>query len=401
MDATDGAPSPGAPDPAHDLSVPARAEIGPDEFQAAFGERLADLLDPESWRSGQDLALVYDRMAQQVERAVRNEERIRQPIREQLFPRIATQAAAPKEAGLHRADLRAIERIHRDLLFQGGVECADGTVQKHDTLPITFYQVGVSLVSYRGDEGTWVQRLFRRDLRLDVGDPFDEALALLERRAARGGLNQTSERDELNELAQRAIMAYAERAVLLRKATAVWRLGHGNPAPFELLTGSGSVDMMIESTRMLEELILQHRKFLFVASEPGRRELLTIGQALQPLEYAIVERFSEHIAPTVARRHYQYHHRYEADTTIDGRRLTPAEWIGRFRDEVASRVVVGIYRASELAPPRVFYAHEDHTHLAAHIALADSVLQEHRGFPLLIDLADRICAATFGPDSLV
>ncbi|MCC7106760.1 MAG: hypothetical protein IT307_16630, partial [Chloroflexi bacterium] len=42
-----------------------------------------------------------------------------------------------------------------------------------------------------------------------------------------------------------------------------------------------------------------------------------------------------------------------------------------------------------------------HTHLAAHIALADSVLQEHRGFPLLIDLADRICAATFGPDSLV
>jgi hypothetical protein len=28
------------------------------------------------------------------------------------------------------------------------------------------------------------------------------------------------------------------------------------------------------------------------------------------------------------------------------------------------------------------------------------VLQNHRGFPVLIDLADRICATTFGPDSL-
>ena len=34
------------------------------------------------------------------------------------------------------------------------------------------------------------------------------------------------------------------------------------------------------------------------------------------------------------------------------------------------------------------------------IALADSVLQPHRGFPALIDLADKVCAITFGPESL-
>jgi len=88
------------------------------------------------------------------------------------------------------------------------------------------------------------------------------------------------------------------------------------------------------------------------------------------------------------------------DTTIAGRRLTPAEWIRRFLREVASQVVAGVYRASELAPPQLFYAHKDHSAVAARIAIADSVLQAHRGFPLLLDLADRVCAASFGGDSL-
>ena len=43
------------------------------------------------------------------------------------------------------------------------------------------------------------------------------------------------------------------------------------------------------------------------------------------------------------------------------------------RTTVASKVVVGLYRATRLAPAQVFYAHEDHAHLAAHIAIADSV----------------------------
>src|SRR5262249_20717224 len=78
----------------------------------------------------------------------------------------------------------------------------------------------------------------------------------------------------------------------------------------------------------------------------------------------------------------------------------PSEWIKRFRDRVACKVVVGLYRATQVAPAQVFYAHADHAHEAAHIVLADSVLQEHRGFPLLIDLADHVCASVFGSNSL-
>ena len=65
------------------------------------------------------------------------------------------------------------------------------------------------------------------------------------------------------------------------------------------------------------------------------------------------------------------------------------------------RIVKGVFRASELSPAQIFYAHEEHAHEAALIAIADSVLQEDRGFPMLIDLADTLCRATFGRETLI
>jgi hypothetical protein len=58
------------------------------------------------------------------------------------------------------------------------------------------------------------------------------------------------------------------------------------------------------------------------------------------------------------------------DDRWDGAKLRPEEWVIRFRDEVASQVLYGVYRASVLAPPQVFYAHRDHFELAAAIAIA-------------------------------
>lgn len=70
--------------------------------------------------------------------------------------------------------------------------------------------------------------------------------------------------------------------------------------------------------------------------------------------------------------------------------------VRRFAREAGSKIAVGVFRASTMAPPQVFYAHVDYVHEAALIALADSALQEHRGFPMLIDLAHTVCSATFG-----
>src|SRR5205823_14263396 len=84
----------------------------------------------------------------------------------------------------------------------------------------------------------------------------------------------------------------------------------------------------------------------------------------------------------------------------DGQKLSPEQWVTRFRSEVAPRVVVGTYRATLLAPAQLFYAHVDHADVAARVALADSVLQEQRGFPLLIDLAHTVCGSVYGGGSL-
>jgi hypothetical protein len=371
----------------------------PSAFETDFGESLAAVLDIGTWSTGEDLGEMYERISTEVEAAVRQEARVRNPLRSRLLPQIGKAASAPRGAGVFRASVDDLVRVHRGLLFTGAVEACDGTRFTHDTLPLTVTQIGVALVAYNGQLGTWVQRLFRRDLRESVADPVEEALTLLERRAQRSGLNQPGDSDDQSELARRAIMTYAERAVLLKRSTATWRLGHGSPAPYELLTGAaGTLDLMIEATRVLEELICVHKKFVFVPSEPARRLLLTIGDALQPLEFAVVETLRDHIWDIVGRS--EYYLPTASDTTINGRRLTPREWMQRFRDEVASQVVVGVYRASELAPAQLFYAHVDHAPEAALIALADSVLQPHRGFPMLIDLADRVCAFTFGPESL-
>jgi len=257
----------------------------------------------------------------------------------------------------------------------------------HDTLPITIAQIGVSLVSYQGDQGTWVHRLFRRDLRVGGLDPIDEAIALLEHRRKRDSTDVRSTRDKLSEFTQRGIMAYAERAILLHKSQALWRMGHGHPVPYELLTGGGLVvdkDMPLlrQSMEMWRELLINNKRWVFVTSAPSDRVLLTLGDALYPLEYALVGTPLQ-MMRDVASGHLPEGKRLKADTQA-------------FVEELGPQIVIGLYRASAQAPVRLFYAHRDCAHLAALIVVADSVLQEHRGFPMLIDLADAVCRTTFG-----
>jgi hypothetical protein len=175
-------------------------------------------------------------------------------------------------------------------------------------------------------------------------------------------------------------------------------MGHGSPPPYQLLLSAGNADVMIRSVRLLRELIEGYKKFVFVASEPENRAYLTIGQALRPREFAVIGTLNERIERFVSTIHFSGP--ATVDDRWDGVRLPPETWVTRFRDVVAPQVLVGVYRASLYAPPQLFYAHRDHFEVAARIALADSELQPNRGFPVLIDLADRTCKAVYGGGSL-
>lgn len=355
----------------------------PHELESALGESLSCTLDLDTWKRGEDLNQLYGRLEQEVREAVEQESRIRKRIRAEVFPLLSSRPGAPPGAGIYSVPVEKIERVHSGLLFNGAVEACDATSIVHDTLPVSITQIGVCLVSYRGDQGSWVHRVYRRDLRVSGADPTEEALAMLERRRLRGSTDTDDKRDALSQLARRGIMAYAERAVLLHKSDSLWRMGHGNPVPYELLTGSGSMALLKASLELLENLV-EYKRFIYIPSAPRDRVMLTIGNALYPLEFAIVDTATEMMNRIVKNGHYQRSYRELAE---------------KFVQEIGPQIVVGVYRASRMAPAFTFYAHVDCAMEAALIAIGDSALQEHRGFPMLIDVSDSICRTLFDTDS--
>lgn len=363
--------------------------VDEDEYGKAFGESLDATLNIDNWTAGANVLEMYERLRNEVADAVRKESEIQRAIRKEIFPRLRDRPGAPKCAGVYQARPDEVEAVHRKLLFNGGVEACDGTVVSHDTLPVTITQIGICLVSYSGDQGSWAHRIFRRDLRSSGKNPVEETLDLLERRRGRGAVDIESSKDQLSSLARRAIMAYAERAVLLDRSKAVWRMGHGSPAPYELVTGSGFEKLLRASLSLMRRMILEHKKFVFVPSAISAREVLTIGNALNPLEFAVIDTLESNLK-SIADGHY----RGEAWRDL-------GEAAKEFARECGSKIVYGVFRATSFSPAQVFYAHIDHAHEAALIAMSDSVLQEHRGFPMLVDLADGICRTTFGAETLL
>lgn len=356
-----------------------------DEFRSHFGESLDKALDLGTWDRGENLANLYGRLESEIAAAVKQEDAVRERVREVVFPRLSTREKAPSCAGVFESTVDQIEKVHRGLLFNGQVEACDGTSVPFDTLPITIVQIGVCTVSYRGDQGSWVHRLYRRDLRVGGLDPVEETLRVLDQRQQRSGYDASSRKDKLSDLARRGIMTFAERSVLMNMCQSAWRMGHGNPAPYELLTGSGMKELLEKSLDLLRQLV-EHKKFVFVPSSPGDRMTLTIGNALRPLEFAIVDSLEDSILRIAESGHYWP----GMDKEVE-----------QFGREYGKKIVKGVFRSSELAPAQMFYAHEEHAHQAALIAIGDGVLQEDRGFPMLIDLADTLCRATFGRETLM
>jgi hypothetical protein len=359
------------------------------QFERDFGETLLQAVDLESWNVGGDLGREYERIEVEVREAVRRETAVQKTIREQVFPKLHERTKKPRMGGRFAVTVDDLAAVHKGLLFNGGVEACDGSVKVHSTMPLTIYQIGVSMISYRGQQGEWRQRLFRRDLRQQIDDPVEDALALLAGRA-RQGLDQESS----GALLQQTMLQYAERAILLDRSDAVWRMGHGNPVTYELLTGGGSVELMEASLTLLRRMVEDLQRFVFVASSPREQLLLTIGSALRPLEYAVVQTLDERLGEWLHQRRFAVDG--GAMLTWGDERVLASEWIPRFIEDVASQIAVGVFRASEAAPPFVFYAHEDHADVAAHIAIADAMLQGPRGFPLLLDLTRLVGNAAFG-----
>jgi len=139
---------PGSEQQTADLrQIDAQVAIGAKEFESAYGESLTSTLNLDTWQPGENLASLYGRLEEEISEAVKQESRIRERVRGAVFPLLRTRPNRPAEAGVYQATVDQVERTHSGVLVNGAVEACDATSVSHDTLPVTIFQIGVSLVS--------------------------------------------------------------------------------------------------------------------------------------------------------------------------------------------------------------------------------------------------------------
>lgn len=354
-------------------------------YQDATGETLSQTLDIESWDPAHRMAERFERLQKEIVEAQIRERASRREIREHAFPLIAKIEGAPKYAGVHEVKLQDLKSVQSELLFSGHVQAADGASVIHHTLPVTVVQTAIALANYLGEHGTWGHRIFQKDVKVSGRTPLERTLQLLERRKR----EQDQDEAGISDMLRRGLMANAELAVLARKADAPWRMGHGHPLPKELLTGAGIPELIELSIPLFDELLLTHKKFVYVPKGSNSRLLQTIGDALLPLEFAIIENLDGYMSGVIDEGHYG-----------TGRFQQARRKLGEFQAEANGRLVAGVFRVSPFAPSQVFYAHADTAPEAALISMADAILVEARGFPMLLDIAGGICREMFPPDAI-
>lgn len=355
-------------------------------YRDLTGESIEDTLNLASWDPADRLAEQFGRIEREIKSALARELESRTAIRNQVFPLLQSRADAPPNAGVHRVSLDELRTVQRSLLFSGHVQAVDGASVVHQTLPITIVQTAVVMANYLGETGAWGHRIFQRDVRLQPRDGMDEALAFLQGRA-----RQDEEGDDgISDMLRRGLMMHGELNVLATAANAPWRIGHGHPLPKELLTGTGMPELIELSVPLFRELLLNHKRFVYVPRGTNDRVLQTIGGAILPLEYAIIQDVAAYLAKVIEDGHYGSGRFKQAKVLLDA-----------FRDEAEHKIVAGVYRVSPHSPAQIFYAHADHAAEAAIVAMADAILVETRGFPMLLDIAGTLCRELFPPDSIL
>ena len=371
-------------DPTGGASSRAPSSLGR-SYRNLTGESIEETLNLASWDPADRLAEQFGRIEREIELAIAREMDSRLAIRDKVFPLLRSRTDAPMYAGVHGVSINELRTIQKSLLFSGHVQAVDGASVVHQTLPITIVQTAVVMANYLGETGAWGHRIFQKDVRLQPRNGVDEVLAFLQGRAQQGDEGDGG----ISDMLRRGLMMHGELNVLATAATAPWRIGHGHPLPKELLTGTGMPELIELSVPLFRELLLNHKYFVYVPRGTRDALLQTIGGALLPLEYAIVQDVSAYLASVIDDGHYGR-----------GRFQHAKVMLNAFRDEAEHKIVAGVFRVSPHSPAQVFYAHSDHAAEAALVAMADAILVEARGFPMLLDVAGALCRELFPPDSI-
>ncbi len=339
-------------------------------IEAALGETVRESLDLAEWGTGPGLEDLLAHVHDAVAKSVTEEAALGESIRSRVLAELRHFPDAPASAGVYAVSEKHLADARRNLLLPGNVTACDAASAGHDGLTATVVTIGVCLVRYDGTMNSWRSSFLRHDFDAHAADPVGQLRTVLDRRSARS--DESTGSDPIHTLLRRGFMAAAERKALLERADTRWKLGHGVPAPMELLTGSGSMDLIDQTFPVLESLLLRETRWVFVPDTLSNRALLTVANALRPRELAIFQTGKPIVESIIETANFAPGYRKKVE---------------EFAKKLGESTVVGGFRATRFSPPQLFVAHADRAVEAGILAMADGGMSPHRGFPLSLELA--------------
>jgi hypothetical protein len=334
---------------------------------------ISDVLDHAPWQS---LEAHLNTLAERIDSSINKSHSIRDEYRRQLLldkPELINQIKRPSEEMLKAA---------QNIFKTGIIAAADGTVAPVPLLAGSKIQVGVVIVSNRGDIVDLVTRVFEAELTSGAKDAREYFTNLRKARS-------------ISNLLSRAIMLFGERKLLFEQ-TANWRFIHGELIPHELRTGAGKPTRNLPPTFELMYKYINSKNFIAVSEASDDIDILNAAILLQPGEYIVIRSLEDSLNVFL-----------EGDPDIGQSR---ANFIGvdraRFREFIASagpQVAVVLVKAG--MKPFLLECHVDKIEEAVAMFLTDALWVKGlpvdgsgftiRGFPFHIDLADQVARTLF------
>lgn len=315
-----------------------------------------EMVDLQKWQEVEEFYRgADDLISSDVREAVNLRKRLRQELLES-DPTIVEKIRRPSTEMIKWA---------KEQLFGGRVCGVDGTLSRSPSLSGGRARIGIAATTYEGDK---IQRVLYVSYRQMAGSVTSamEYFKQLKR------VNKTS------ELLLRAVMAFAERSLALQRRED-WKLVHGEFLPYELWAALGTGRPL--RTRLdLATRLVQAKKVIAVVEDSKNVELLNAGELLGPGEYLEARELRVDLM--------EYLRGKSGDVRAAHFNKREEREFEEFSQRYGPDIRVGLFKAG--FKTYIFHAHKEVFHEAAALVLADASHQPMRGFPLLLDYADRL-----------
>lgn len=273
---------------------------------------------------------------------------------------------------IKRFDQRKIDDLKKEL-YRGNVVGVDGTYSEADFITGFQARIGIISTNYFNKRATYTATISSPFILEDSKDIREQLKYLNLKGAGKVGITSSH---------IRAVMLFKERDFVLNRPEK-YKMVQGDILPYELRTGQGRL-RGLRACLKLGRKLLDDEYVVGVQTSTGRPILRWLGTALGEGEYVELYDYAKILDSFL-----------EGDDFTQPAHFNPQDYsdFKDFNNDVRKKFSVGLYKVKKRA--YVMHASTQRFDEMVHLVYADSAHQPLRGFPLLLDYADILCAKLF------